>query len=210
MFSPSQRPYYSLTHSFIQSCLFQYPPLSPSSPSPPHPIHQSLPEPPFLFPFLTDFLIPFILLLLHTSLSTYPLFIPIPFLTPSHSPSCPLPVSPMCTIISHLHLHFQPDLVQCKIFEFDHLIAKAKLGEDENFQDFLNPVTKTEVRTLNSTESFWFYFCFELLIFHFMYSWVTSVWAITSPVYLYLYLFHWLLSAIARIWPVTYLPNSSD
>lgn len=57
-----------------------------------------------------------------------------------HPPPLPLPRT-----LSYLLL--QPDLVQCKIFEFDHLIAKAKLGEDENFQDFLNPVTKIEVCT---------------------------------------------------------------
>ena len=44
----------------------------------------------------------------------------------------------------------KPDLVQCRVFEFDHLIAKAKLGEEENFQDFLNPVTKTEVIMVNN------------------------------------------------------------
>ena len=39
----------------------------------------------------------------------------------------------------------QPDLVPCKLVEFDHLISKAKLGDDEKFQDFINPVTKVEV-----------------------------------------------------------------
>lgn len=38
-----------------------------------------------------------------------------------------------------------PDVVPCKLFEFDHLISKAKLEEDEKFQDFINPVTKVEV-----------------------------------------------------------------
>jgi len=38
-----------------------------------------------------------------------------------------------------------PDLVPCRLVEFDHLISKAKLGEDDKFQDFVNPVTKTEV-----------------------------------------------------------------
>jgi glutamyl-tRNA synthetase len=28
--------------------------------------------------------------------------------------------------------------------EFDHLISKAKLEEEENFKDFLNPVTRLE------------------------------------------------------------------
>ena len=39
----------------------------------------------------------------------------------------------------------QPDLVPCKLVEFDHLISKAKLGDEEKFQDFINPVTKSEV-----------------------------------------------------------------
>ena len=38
-----------------------------------------------------------------------------------------------------------PDVVPCKLFEFDHLISKAKLEEDEKFQDFINPITKIEV-----------------------------------------------------------------
>jgi hypothetical protein len=39
----------------------------------------------------------------------------------------------------------QTDLVPCKILKFDHLISKAKLADDENFQDFVNPHTKFEV-----------------------------------------------------------------
>jgi hypothetical protein len=41
-----------------------------------------------------------------------------------------------------------PDLVPLKIFEFDHLISKPKLADNENFQDFLNPITKTESSAL--------------------------------------------------------------
>jgi hypothetical protein len=37
-----------------------------------------------------------------------------------------------------------PENVPCKLIEFDHLISKAKLEEDEVFQDFVNPVTKKE------------------------------------------------------------------
>ncbi len=37
-----------------------------------------------------------------------------------------------------------PDVVSCKLVEFDHLISKAKLEEDEKFQDFVNPVTRVE------------------------------------------------------------------
>ena len=32
--------------------------------------------------------------------------------------------------------------------EFDHLISKAKLMEEDKFQDFVNPVTRTEVSIL--------------------------------------------------------------
>jgi hypothetical protein len=39
----------------------------------------------------------------------------------------------------------QPDLVLAKVFEFDHLISKAKLEENDSFEDHLNPVTKVEV-----------------------------------------------------------------
>lgn len=35
-----------------------------------------------------------------------------------------------------------PDVVQCQLVEFDHLISKPRLGDDEDFKDFLNPVTK--------------------------------------------------------------------
>lgn len=41
-----------------------------------------------------------------------------------------------------------PDLVPCALFEFDHLISKAKLADDDQFQDFLTPVTKIEVRIM--------------------------------------------------------------
>ena len=42
-------------------------------------------------------------------------------------------------------MHLQPDLVPCTVVEFDHLISKAKLTEEDKFQDFVNPVTRTEV-----------------------------------------------------------------
>lgn len=29
--------------------------------------------------------------------------------------------------------------------EFDHLISKSKLSDEDNFEDFINPVTKHEV-----------------------------------------------------------------
>eukprot|EP00600_Ochromonadales_sp_CCMP1393_P001035 CAMPEP_0174984316 /NCGR_PEP_ID=MMETSP0004_2-20121128/17655_1 /TAXON_ID=420556 /ORGANISM="Ochromonas sp., Strain CCMP1393" /LENGTH=790 /DNA_ID=CAMNT_0016236713 /DNA_START=56 /DNA_END=2428 /DNA_ORIENTATION=- len=41
-----------------------------------------------------------------------------------------------------------PDLVPCQVFEFDHLITKAKLTDDDKFQDFVNPVTKVESMAL--------------------------------------------------------------
>jgi glutamyl-tRNA synthetase len=41
-----------------------------------------------------------------------------------------------------------PDLVPCKIFEFDHLISKAIIKDDENFKDFVNPNSKWEIPTL--------------------------------------------------------------
>jgi glutamyl-tRNA synthetase len=37
-----------------------------------------------------------------------------------------------------------PDNIECTLVEFDHLISKAKLDDDDNFQDFVNPVTRTE------------------------------------------------------------------
>jgi glutamyl-tRNA synthetase len=37
-----------------------------------------------------------------------------------------------------------PGCVTCRLVEFDHLIAKAKLENEEAFQDFLNPVTMAE------------------------------------------------------------------
>lgn len=45
-----------------------------------------------------------------------------------------------------ISLLMQPDLVPCKLVEFDHLISKAKLGDDEDFKDFVNPSTRKEVR----------------------------------------------------------------
>ena len=41
-----------------------------------------------------------------------------------------------------------PDIVPCKLVEFDHLISKAKLEEDDNFQDFVNPTTRFESEAL--------------------------------------------------------------
>jgi len=41
-----------------------------------------------------------------------------------------------------------PELVPCKIFEFDHLISKAKLTEEDAFQDFINPNSKAEYEAL--------------------------------------------------------------
>lgn len=37
------------------------------------------------------------------------------------------------------------DVVPCLLVEFDHLISKAKIGDDEDFKDFVNPKTKAEV-----------------------------------------------------------------
>ena len=39
-----------------------------------------------------------------------------------------------------------PDNVPCTLVEYGHLITKAKLDDTDNFQDFVNPNTKTEVR----------------------------------------------------------------
>ncbi len=41
-----------------------------------------------------------------------------------------------------------PDLVPCQVFEFDHLISKAKLADEDKFQDHLTPVTKIESAAL--------------------------------------------------------------
>lgn len=38
--------------------------------------------------------------------------------------------------------------MNCTLVEFDHLISKSKLAEDENFQDFVNPITKAEKTAL--------------------------------------------------------------
>jgi glutamyl-tRNA synthetase len=40
------------------------------------------------------------------------------------------------------------DCVEATLVEFDHLISKPKLEEHDNFQDFLTPVTRAEVRLL--------------------------------------------------------------
>lgn len=39
------------------------------------------------------------------------------------------------------------ETVSCRLMEFDHLISKAKLGDDEDFKDFVNPISKKEVRS---------------------------------------------------------------
>ena len=44
-----------------------------------------------------------------------------------------------------------PDAVQCTLVEFDHLISKAKLGDDEDFKDFVNPRTRAEVSSACSS-----------------------------------------------------------
>jgi len=41
-----------------------------------------------------------------------------------------------------------PDVVPLKIFEFDHLISKAKLEEDDKFENFINPESKKEYTAL--------------------------------------------------------------
>lgn len=41
---------------------------------------------------------------------------------------------------------WQEDTVPVVMTEFDYLISKKKLEEDEDFKDFINPVTKAEVR----------------------------------------------------------------
>ena len=41
-----------------------------------------------------------------------------------------------------------PDLVTCTLVEFDHLISKAKLNDDEDFKDFVNPNTRFESTAL--------------------------------------------------------------
>ena len=42
--------------------------------------------------------------------------------------------------------HAQPDLVPCQLVEFDHLINKRKLEENDDFKDYITPVSKAEVR----------------------------------------------------------------
>ncbi len=34
----------------------------------------------------------------------------------------------------------------CTLVEFDHLISKPKLEDGDNFQDFINPVTRAETQ----------------------------------------------------------------
>jgi len=67
--------------------------------------------------------------------------------------------------LSSVMRFIQPDLVPCTLVEFDHLISKAKLGDEEKFQDFINPVTKVEVPCRLSCGSFkpeWMYIlCLE-------------------------------------------------
>jgi len=41
-----------------------------------------------------------------------------------------------------------PDLVQCSIIEFDHLISKSKLSDEDKFQDFVNPNSKSSSSAL--------------------------------------------------------------
>ena len=41
-----------------------------------------------------------------------------------------------------------PDCVECTLVSFDHLISKAKLDEDDKFQDFLTPETRFETSAL--------------------------------------------------------------
>lgn len=36
----------------------------------------------------------------------------------------------------------------CKLFEFDHLITKAKLDEDEKFENYVNENSKSESEAL--------------------------------------------------------------
>ena len=36
----------------------------------------------------------------------------------------------------------------CQLVEFDHLITKPKLLEEDRFQDYVNPHTRTEVSVL--------------------------------------------------------------
>ena len=42
-------------------------------------------------------------------------------------------------------LYVQPDIVPCTLVEVDHLISKPKLADGDNFQDFINPVTRAEM-----------------------------------------------------------------
>jgi glutamyl-tRNA synthetase len=41
-----------------------------------------------------------------------------------------------------------PDVVECKVVEFDHLISKPKLDEGDDFKNFVNPVSKTETTAI--------------------------------------------------------------
>jgi glutamyl-tRNA synthetase len=44
------------------------------------------------------------------------------------------------------------DLVPTKLIEFDHLISKPKLEENDNFQDHLTPITRAEMNALGDHE----------------------------------------------------------
>lgn len=60
----------------------------------------------------------------------------------------------LCTItsrsysnpLSHRPLSLQPQLVPVRFVEFDHIISKAKLTEEDKFQDYVNLDSKFEVR----------------------------------------------------------------
>ncbi len=41
-----------------------------------------------------------------------------------------------------------PDVVECTLVEFDHLITKPKLEENDKFQDFINPITRKETSAI--------------------------------------------------------------
>jgi glutamyl-tRNA synthetase len=60
-----------------------------------------------------------------------------------------LSVREFLIFIFALHSYLQPQLVPCKLVEFDHIISKAKLTEEDRFQDYVNPHTKFEVRLRN-------------------------------------------------------------
>mmetsp|Transcript_5208 Transcript_5208/g.8013 ORF Transcript_5208/g.8013 Transcript_5208/m.8013 type:complete len:905 (+) Transcript_5208:75-2789(+) len=41
-----------------------------------------------------------------------------------------------------------PELVPCQLVEFDHLITKPKLGDDDDFKDYVTPVSRAETIAL--------------------------------------------------------------